>query len=99
MNKNKNKEIAIGIITGIIATGVGVLLYLTYVSIDQDLSIATSFDTIVAQERVGSLFTLGAIPNLLAFFGFLKIKRDMRAKGVLIITIVLAILMLVYKLL
>ena len=37
------------------------------------------------------LITLGALPNLLAFFGFLRLKRDYRARGVLLATFVAAI--------
>ena len=37
------------------------------------------------------LLCLGALPNLAAFFGFLKLNRDYRARGVLMATFVTAI--------
>ncbi|HDZ05046.1 hypothetical protein LCGC14_0081080 [marine sediment metagenome] len=91
---NTKKEILIGFIVGIIANAIGTLLYILLFS---ELSIAETYKAAVAQEHVGSLLALGAILNLIAFFGFLKIKRDHRAKGVLIATILTAFVILYYK--
>jgi hypothetical protein len=91
---NTKKEILIGILVGIIANTLGTLLYILLFS---DLSIAETYQAAVKQGHVGSLLALGAILNLVAFFGFLKIKRDQRAKGVLISTIVTALIILYYK--
>tara|TARA_R110002051_G_scaffold4043_6_gene21442 strand:+ start:10695 stop:10979 length:285 start_codon:yes stop_codon:yes gene_type:complete len=91
---NTKKEIIIGFIVGIIANTVGTLLYILLFS---DLSIFETYEAAVAQEHVGSLLALGAILNLVAFFGFLRIKRDHRARGVLMATILTAFLILYYK--
>ena len=91
---NIKKEIIIGFIVGIIANTVGTLLYILLFS---DLSITETYAAAIAQEHVGSLLALGAILNLIAFFGFLRIKRDHRAKGVLMATILTAFLILYYK--
>jgi len=91
---NTKKEIIIGFIVGIIANTVGTLLYILLFS---DLSITETYAAAIAQEHVGSLLALGAILNLIAFFGFLRIKRDHRAKGVLMATILTAFLILYYK--
>tara|TARA_R110002153_G_scaffold99484_8_gene235083 strand:- start:75 stop:359 length:285 start_codon:yes stop_codon:yes gene_type:complete len=91
---NTKKEILIGFIVGIIANAIGTLLYILIFS---ELNIAETYKAAVAQEHVGSLLALGAILNLIAFFGFLKIKRDHRAKGVLIATILTAFVILYYK--
>lgn len=91
---NTKKEILIGFMVGIIANTIGTLLYILLFS---DLSIAETYTAAVAQEHVGSLLALGAVLNLIAFFGFLKIKRDNRAKGVLLATIITAFIILYYK--
>ncbi|MEP2056427.1 MAG: hypothetical protein ABJJ05_01385 [Maribacter litoralis] len=91
---NTKKEIIIGFIVGLIANTIGTLLYILLFS---DLTITETFEAAVAQEHIGSLLALGAILNLIAFFGFLKIKRDHRAKGVLIATILTAFIILYYK--
>tara|TARA_R110002051_G_scaffold10927_4_gene40734 strand:- start:6237 stop:6521 length:285 start_codon:yes stop_codon:yes gene_type:complete len=91
---NTKKEILIGLVVGIIANTIGTLLYILIFS---DLSISETYKAAVAQEHVGSLLALGAALNLIAFFGFLRIKRDNRAKGVLLATILTAFIILYYK--
>jgi len=92
---NIKKEILIGFFVGIIANTIGTLLYILLFS---DFGIMKTYEAAVEQGHVGSLLALGAILNLIAFFGFLKIKRDHRAKGVIIATILTALLILYYKL-
>jgi hypothetical protein len=95
MNKNyKFKEMAIGFAVGIIANTLGVLLYILLFS---DLGISESFQAAIEAEQLGSLLALGAVLNLVAFFAFLKIRRDERARGVLLATILTAMVILYYK--
>jgi len=88
------KEIIIGFVVGIIANTFGTLLYILLFS---DLGIIETFNAAVDQGHIGSLLALGAILNLVAFFGFLRIKRDQRAKGVMLATMVTALVILMYK--
>ncbi|KPM32653.1 Hypothetical protein I595_1079 [Croceitalea dokdonensis DOKDO 023] len=94
MKTNTNKEIIIGFLVGIIANTIGTLIYVVLFS---DLGIADTFKAAIAQEHIGSLLALGAILNLVAFFGFLKLRRDYRARGVMIATILTALVILYYK--
>ncbi|RUA15666.1 MAG: hypothetical protein DSY83_07190 [Flavobacteriia bacterium] len=91
---NNRKEILIGFVVGIIANTFGTLLYILMFS---DLGIMDTFNAAVAQGHIGSLLALGAILNLIAFFGFLRIKRDLRARGVMLATLVTALIILLYK--
>ena len=91
---NNKKEIIIGFIVGIIANTFGTLLYILLFS---DLGIVDTFNAAIDQGHIGSLLALGAILNLVAFFGFLRIKRDQRAKGVMLATLVTALVILSYK--
>ncbi|MBA4744842.1 MAG: hypothetical protein H2058_06260 [Muricauda sp.] len=91
---NNKKEIIIGFIVGIIANTFGTLLYILMFS---DLGIVETFNAAIEQGHIGSLLALGAILNLVAFFGFLRIKRDQRAKGVMLATLVTALVILLYK--
>lgn len=91
---NNKKDIIIGFIVGIIANTFGTLLYILLFS---DLSIVETLNAAIVQGHIGSLLALGAILNLVAFFGFLRIKRDQRAKGVMLATLVTALVILIYK--
>ncbi len=91
---NTKKEILIGFAVGIMANVFGTLIYILLFS---DLGIAETFNAAMDQGHMGSLLALGAILNLVAFFGFLRIKREHRARGVMIATLVTALVILFYK--
>ncbi|MBT8321205.1 MAG: hypothetical protein KJO90_05990 [Eudoraea sp.] len=91
---NRKKEILIGFVVGIIANTIGTLLYILLFS---DLGIQETWEVAVSQGHIGSLLALGAILNLIAFFGFLKLRRDHRARGVLMATVLTALIILYYK--
>ena len=91
---NSKKEILIGFAVGIIANTAGTLLYILLFS---DLGIKDTFAAAIQQEHIGSLLALGAILNLAAFFLFLRIRRDQRAKGVLMATLITALVIMYYK--
>ena len=91
---NNRKEIGIGFLVGIIANAFGTLLYILLFS---DLSIGETFKAAFVQGHLGSLLALGAVLNLVAFFLFLRIKRDLRARGVMIATLLTALVILAYK--
>jgi len=91
---NRKKEIILGFLVGIIANTFGTLLYILLFS---KMGIAETYHAAVEQGHIGSLLALGAILNLVAFFGFLRLKRDFRARGVMIATLLTALLILYYK--
>jgi len=91
---NTKKELIIGFVVGIIANTFGTLLYILIFS---DLGIVETFKAAEEQGYLGSLLALGAILNLVAFFAFLRIRRDQRAKGVLVATLLTAMVILYYK--
>ncbi|MEJ2163186.1 MAG: hypothetical protein P8X60_07715 [Robiginitalea sp.] len=92
--KRKYREMAIGFAVGIIANTFGVLIYILVFS---DMGISETYQAAIEQGHVGSLLALGAVLNLVAFFGFLKIRRDERARGVLLATVITALVILYYK--
>lgn len=91
---NSKKEVIIGFAVGLIANAIGTLLYILLFS---EMGIIETFEAAEAQGYVGSLLALGAILNLVAFFAFLRLRRDQRAKGVLVATLLTALIILYYK--
>ena len=88
------KEIGIGFAVGVIANTIGTLAYILIFS---DMGIAETFTAAYQEGHTGTLLALGAILNLLAFFGFLRLKRDYRARGVMMATILTAMIILYFK--
>lgn len=86
------KELLIGLAVGLIATAIGFYFYVEY-------ALSGTFKDALAvmkeKDLYGKVLSIAAIPNLLAFFIFLKKKQDFRAKGVLLATLLVAVLILV----
>ncbi|EAP88055.1 hypothetical protein [Croceibacter atlanticus] len=88
------KELLIGFVTGLIATCIGTILYILIFSNE---SLDSTFNAAVENEFLGSLIALGAVANFFPFFVFLKKKKDHRAKGVLIVSLMTAIAIAILK--
>ncbi|NEV92644.1 hypothetical protein G3567_00600 [Psychroflexus sp. YR1-1] len=88
------KEVAIGFLIGIAANLAGMFLYISLV-------MQKEFELVLekaSEEGVlGSIIALGAILNFLPFFVFIRKKQDYRARGVLIATILSAVVILITK--
>ncbi len=80
------KEILIGFIVGVISNVLGVILCTFIIAQIKDSDFMTTFNRYYYSSNFWMLITLGALPNLAAFFGFLRINRDYRARGVLLAT-------------
>ena len=83
------KEIFKGIVIGILANALGLILATLIFSKDND--ILNTLKIASAEGFLGKLISLGAILNLIVFFYFIRKKQDYCARGVLLITIFVAI--------
>tara|TARA_B110000285_G_C15002515_1_gene552137 strand:+ start:389 stop:670 length:282 start_codon:yes stop_codon:yes gene_type:complete len=90
--KNR-KEILIGILFGIISSFTGLILAILMLS--ENNSIIESIKNAYFENFLGKLISLGAILNVFVFFIFIKKNQDQRAKGILLLTIFLAIFTLI----
>lgn len=88
------KDILIGILAAIFATACGFFVYVQFIS---KMGFYETIDYIETGNLFGKVLTLAAIPNLFVFFVFIKKKQDYRARGVLIMTIFTAIILLISK--
>ena len=83
-------------LVGLIANAIGLLLTATLLGKGDDFT--NVIKAAVAEGFIGKLISLGAILNLIAFFIFIKKKQDYRARGVLLITVFIAVFTFVFKL-
>ena len=86
----KKSDLFIGFFMGIVATLLGSLVFLQ-IKMPKLVSIE-GLSTIREQGIMGKLITLGAVINLLLFFILLKINKDLMARGLVLATIILAII-------
>ena len=90
-----NKEIIIGIIIGLIASAIGLTFSLLFFGSGDSLS--DSLHIAIAQDVLTKLVSIGALLNLAAFFLFININKESRAKGVLIATIIVALTTIIIR--
>ncbi|MDX1278182.1 hypothetical protein [Oceanihabitans sediminis] len=89
------KDIIIGFIVGVITNIIG--LFIATKVLGKGGSFIAALETAKLEGFLNQLISLGAILNLIAFFYFLKKRQDNRAKGVLIATIIVALLTFAFK--
>ncbi len=85
------KEILIGFVVALIATTFGCFIFIEYIS---DYDFYRSIELIKEGGLLGKVIVLGAIANFFVFFVFLKKKQVYRARGVIIETFLIALLVL-----
>ena len=90
------KEVFIGVFVGLIANTIGLFFAATLLGKGDDF--LKVIKTAADEGFLGKLISLGAILNLMAFFIFIKKKQDYRARGVLLITVFIAVFTFVFKL-
>ena len=90
---NKKTHLLYGLLLGLALAFLGAYLY---ISLFTEFEFTEGVKIIKSQNNFGKLITLGAIPNLIAFFVLLKMKKEMTARGVVLATIILAVSTIFY---
>lgn len=88
---NIKKEILIGFLVGLVATSFGCFIFIEFFS---KFDFYKSLELIREGNLEGKVLVLGAIANFFVFFTFLKKKQIYRARGVLMETFFIAIIVL-----
>ncbi len=93
------KEIGIGFLAGLMVNSIGfTLCVFIFSALNRlDLTFTETIKASLKNDSFGSLIVLGAIPNLVIFFWFLKKNKPYRARGVLLATLVAAICIAISK--
>jgi hypothetical protein len=92
MNK---KNMLIGVVFGLVANALG--LFLATKILGQGDGFLKVLEAANAEGFLGKLVSLGAVLNLIVFFYFIKKKQDFRARGVLLATMLTALLTFIIK--
>ncbi len=90
------KHVITGFLVGLIANALGLLLAATLLGKGDDFMEVIRASQ--AEGFLGKLISLGAILNLIVFIFYIKKKQDYKARGVLLATILVAILTFLIKL-
>ena len=85
------KDLLIGFIIGIVASLLGMFLYITLVA---HLDFITGIQSMKNEGQLGKIVTLGSIMDLIAFGILLKMNKEIMARGVVLAVIMLTIVTL-----
>ena len=88
MNK---KDLLIGFLIGILASFVGMFLYIT---LFMHIDFLTGIQSMKNEGQLGKIVTLGSIMDLIAFGILLKMNKEIMARGVVLAVIMLTIVTL-----
>ena len=91
------KDIFIGMLVGLVANAIGLILTATLLGGGDDFT--TVIKAAAEEGFLGKLISLGAVLNLISFFIFIRRKEDYRARGVLLITVFIAVFTFLFKML
>jgi Mg/Co/Ni transporter MgtE len=94
MRQKIRKEILIGLLIGLVANISGSYLYIFFFS---EYELETTVKIALEQDVLGNIIALGAILNLGVFFIFLKKNNYHRARGVILATLLAAMLIAIAK--
>jgi hypothetical protein len=92
MNKEiKKTDLLIGFIIGILASLLGMFLYITFI-VHSDF--IAGIQSMKSEGHLGKIVTLGSILDLIAFGILLKFNKELMARGVVLAVIMLTIITL-----
>ena len=94
----RKKEIVLGFFIGAICVFLGIFLFDLSAGVYKGLSFSRILDRSLSTILLEKRTSIGALLNLPVFYFFLNRRKDNYAKGVLLATIVVAILLLINKL-
>lgn len=85
----KKIDLLIGVIIGFVTTFIGILLFFELFT---EYSFAEGVQNMRQLGYLGKVITLGAILNIVVFFGLLKFNKELMARGVVLATIILTVI-------
>jgi len=87
----RKSDLLVGALIAFVATVIGSFLF---ISLFTDYDFVEGLQIIRSQGNLGKILTLGAILNIIVFFALLRNNKEMMARGVVLGTILLALLTL-----
>ena len=88
------KDVIIGFIIGLLANIVGIIIYILLFSKE---GFEGAIQSAINFSFIGKLVSLGAILNLIVFFILIRMNEDHKARGVLLATLMAAIIVIINK--
>ncbi|WP_034918806.1 hypothetical protein [Gillisia sp. CAL575] len=88
------KHVLIGFLIGLLANAAGIFLYILLFS---NMDLEATLQNALQNDYLGKIIALGAILNFFPFFVFIKKNQIYKARGVLLATVLMAVVIAVTK--
>lgn len=88
------KHVLIGFLIGLLANAAGIFFYILLFS---EMNLEETLKNAYQNDYLGKILALGAILNFLPFFVFIKKNEIYKARGVLLATVLMAVVIAVTK--
>lgn len=88
------KDVILGFFIGLLANVVGIIIYILLFSKE---GFEGTIKSAITFNFIGKLVSLGAILNLVVFFILIRMNEDNKARGVLLATLMAAIIVIINK--
>ena len=85
----RKTDLLIGFLIGVLTTFIGTILFLVLFTEYRSLS---DIELMRQEGILGKVVTIGAVLNILVFFLLLKKNKELMARGIILATIILALL-------
>lgn len=87
----KKSDLFLGILLGFATTFIGIFFF---ISLFTEYDFIEGITIMKTNNLMGKIMTLGAILNIIVFFILLKKNKELMARGIVLSTIILAVLTL-----
>jgi hypothetical protein len=88
------KYVLTGFLIGLLANAAGIFFYILLFS---EMDLESSIQNAIQNDYIGKIIALGAILNFFPFFVFIKKNQMYHARGVLLATVLMAVVIAVTK--
>lgn len=88
------KHVLIGFLVGLLSNLAGIAIYILLFS---KMGLQDTIEHSLQNDYLGKIIALGAILNFLPFFGFIKQNQIYKARGVLLATVLMAVVIAITK--
>ncbi len=88
------KHVLIGFLVGLLTNLAGIVIYILLFS---KMGLQDTLEHSLQNDYLGKIIALGAILNFLPFFGFIKKNQIYKARGVLLATVLMAVVIAITK--
>jgi hypothetical protein len=88
------KYVLTGFLIGLLANAAGIFFYILLFS---EMDLESSIQNAIQNDYIGKIIALGAILNFFPFFVFIKKNQMYHARGVLLATVLMAVVIAITK--